>query len=139
MIILDTNVVSELMKPRPDDSLERWLLGLGDAPVATTLITLAEITYGLHRLPPGRRRSGLEARFESLLEDEGALAILEFGQEAARNAGTFRAMRVAAGRNANPSDMLIAGSVAAAGGSLATRNASDFELLPINVVDPWQF
>ena len=137
MIVLDTNVVSELMKPSPDAPVARWLQGLGTTPLATTVITIAEITYGLHRLDAGRRRSGLESRFEQLLDPQGGLALLSADHFAAREAGRFQAHRETNGLAATPSDMMIAGIAAVAGARLATRNVSDFTLLPITTVDPW--
>ena len=87
--------------------------------------------YGLHRrTDAGRRRSGLEARFEQLIDPLGALAVLAADQLAGREAGHFRASR-SIGLGATPSDMLIAGIVTSIGASLATRNISDFTQLPI--------
>ncbi len=135
MIILDTNVVSELMKPAPDAAVGVWLAGLGGEAVTTTALTAAEIQFGLHRLPDGRRRADLQARFDAFAE---ALGVLPLDEAGAREAGRLRALREAAGLSAQPSDMMIAGIVAVAGASLATRNLKDFEALPIEVLNPWR-
>jgi predicted nucleic acid-binding protein len=137
MILLDTNVISELMKPEPDPAVRDWLSHLGETPLATTVITIAEISYGLHRLADGRRRAALETRFEDYVGANSPLAVLPLEDIAAREAGRFRALRVSMGLGAQPSDMMIAGIVAAMGASLATRNVKDFDGLPIQLIDPW--
>jgi predicted nucleic acid-binding protein len=134
VIVLDTNVVSELMKPGPDLPVRDWLTQVGDEPFATTAVTVAEIEFGLRRLPPGRRRDDLQSRFETFA---AALTVLPLDDLAARETGRFRAMRAAAGLSCPPSDMMIAGIAAVAGAVLATRNIRDFEGLPIRLVDPW--
>lgn len=135
MIVLDTNVVSELMKPSPDPQVYRWLGGLGDQSLTTTAVTVAEIEFGLQRLPVGQRRSALFASFETLV---AALTVLPLDDAAARAAGRLRAMREAAGLSSPPSDMMIAGIAAVAGAALATRNSRDFGGLPLEVIDPWR-
>ncbi len=138
MILLDTNVVSDLMRPQPDAAVRRWLAGLGDTPLATTAITIAEIVYGLRRLPPGRRRQALEASFEALAGPGSPLPVLTFDDIAAREAGRLRALREAAGFEGAASDMMIAGLCTVVGASLATRNVRDFTHLPVTVIDPWR-
>ena len=135
MIVLDTNVVSELMKPTPDISFRGWLAGLGDTPLTITAVTVAEIQFGLRRLPEGRRRADLQARFEAFAD---ALGVLPLDEPAARETGRLRAMREAAGLSSQPSDMMIAGIAAVAGAALATRNIKDFEALPIELLNPWR-
>ena len=135
MIVLDTNVVSELMKPHPADTVKNWLISLGDMPLGTTTVTLTEIEFGLQRLPEGKRKTGLYTRFEIF---SGSLAILPLDEPAAREAGRLWAIRQTAGLSSQPCDMLIAGITACSGEALATRNISDFEALPLQVVDPWQ-
>ena len=135
MIVLDTNVVSELMKPAPDTAVRDWLKQLGDRPLSTTAVTISEIEFGLRRLPDGRRRQALSANFETFLD---ALTVLVLDEPAAREAGRLRALREAAGLPLQPSDMLIAGIASAAGAALATRNVRDFEGLRLEVIDPWR-
>ena len=135
MIVLDTNVVSELMKPTPDAAVRDWLARLGDTPLTTTAVTIAEIEYGLQRLPSGRRRDGLYASFNAFAE---ALTVLPLDEVAAREAGRLRAKRHALGLSAQASDMMIAGTAIAAAAALATRNVKDFESLPIELLDPWR-
>jgi len=135
VIILDTNVVSEVMKPRPDLAVQSWLTNLDDAPLTTTTITIAEVEFGLQRLPDGARKMALYARFENFIS---ALTILALDETAARQAGRLRARREASGRVSSPSDMLIAGIAYAVEADLATRNIRDFEGLPIRIIDPWK-
>jgi toxin FitB len=134
MILLDTNILSELMKPRADERMRDWLLSLGDERLATTAICIAEIEYGLHRLPEGKRREDLRARFAQL---SSALNILPLDETAATQAGRFRAQRESLGLAATASDMMIAGIAAASGAVLATRNTRDFAQLPLTLIDPW--
>lgn len=135
MIVLDTNVISELMKPQPDAHVRDWLGRLGEIPLTTTAVTVAEIEFGLQRLAAGRRKDDLYARFETFV---GALTVLPLGDQSAREAGRLRAVREAAGLSAHPSDMMIAGIAVAAGAALATRNTKDFEGLSLQLIDPWR-
>lgn len=135
MIVLDTNVVSELMKSAPDVAVRDWLTRLGDTSFSTTAVTVAEIEFGLHRLPDGRRREDLRQRFEVFAT---AMTVLPLDDQAGREAGRLRALREAAGLASQPSDMMIAGIVSAVGATLATRNIRDFTELPIQVFDPWR-
>ena len=135
MILLDTNVVSELMKAAPDLIVRDWLRSHEAELFCLSAVTVAEICFGLDRLPTGRRRADLHARFETFA---GALTVLPLDETAAREAGRFRALRMAQGLTTQPSDMMIAGIAAVAGAALATRNVRDFALLPIALQDPWQ-
>ncbi len=137
MILLDTNILSELMRPAPDPALGRWMLGLGDTPVATTAVTVSEIAYGLERLADGRRKDDLVARFDQLIFAAGPLTVLPFDEVSALVCGRYRALREREGLHAPPSDMMIAGIAGALGADLATRNTKDFSGLPIMVINPW--
>ena len=134
MIVLDTNVVSELMKPHPDAHVREWLKRTGDAVLTTTAVTVAEISYGLQRLPEGRRRDQLQSAFDRLTT---AVNVLPLDEGAAAQAGKYRARRDTSGLPSTASDMMIAGITAAAGATLATRNTKDFEGLPLRLCDPW--
>lgn len=137
MILLDTNVVSELMRAAPDRAVQNWLSQLRDMPLVTSAITVAEISYGLARLPSGKRRDALEAQFAALVGADAALPVIGLDEIAAREAGRFRALREAAGLGASPSDMMIAGLAATLGAGVATRNVAAFSALPIQAIDPW--
>ncbi len=134
MIVLDTNVVSELMKVQPDAQVGDWIKSIGDETLTTTAVTIMEIEYGLQLLPEGRRKSELTKRFSSLI---GTMAVLPLDDIAVHRAGQFRAARHAAGFAPEVSDTMIAGIVSAVGATLATRNVRDFETLPIQLIDPW--
>ena len=138
MILLDTNIISELMRPKPDAMVQHWLEALGDEPLAISVITISEIVFGLERLDNGRRKQDLQARFEAFVAPDSGLAIFPLDEDSARLAGTFRALRVSVGQHGHPSDMFIAGIAGANGASLATRNTKDFNGLPIELLDPWQ-
>ncbi len=134
MIVLDTNVLSELMKARPDAQVGVWMQSI-DETVATTAITVMEIEYGLRRLPDGRRKVDLGHRFAALAT---VLTVMPLDDIAAYRAGQFRALREAEGFAPHPSDMMIAGIAASAEARLATRNVKDFQGLPLQLVDPWR-
>ncbi len=137
MIVLDTNVVSELMRPTPDPKVRSWLGGLGATPVSTSAVTIAEAVFGLARLPESKRRSDLMERFDALILGPPTLPVLGLDEQAGRLAGEFRALRESLGLGTSPSDMMIVGIAMANGASLATRNVADFAGLPISVVNPW--
>lgn len=134
MIVLDTNVISELMKPRPDARVRDWMLAQTDDVLGTTAVTVAEIEFGLQRLPDGKRKAELYRRFETFLE---LLPVLHLDDRSGREAGCLRAQRAGEGLASQPSDMLIAGIASTAGARLATRNTSDFAALPLQVINPW--
>ena len=135
MIVLDTNVISELMKRQPDEVVEKWFFSLNEETLCTTTITIAEIEYGLLRLPDGKRRNDLHDRFTNLI---ARLSMLVFDINSASHAAAFRALRERRGLSAAASDMMIAGIAVNASASLATRNIRDFDHLPIRIVNPWQ-
>lgn len=138
MIVLDTNVLSELMKPTPDAAVRQWLLDAREVTLATTAITLAELRAGIAVLPDGRRRTGLAAALDAALNDGAGLPVLGFEEEHAETyAALFRARR-AVGRHADMADLMIAAVCLGAGAALATRNVGDFEGTPLTVVNPWQ-
>ena len=137
MILLDTNILSELMRPAPAPVISQWMARLDETPIATTAITISEIAFGLERLEDGRRKDDLIARFDQFIAPGGDLTILPFDEDAALICGQFRALRERQGLHAPPSDMMIAGIAGALGASLTTRNAKDFSGLPITVINPW--
>ncbi|MBB34856.1 MAG: VapC toxin family PIN domain ribonuclease [Hirschia sp.] len=137
MILLDTNILSELMRPAPSPAVEQWLGRLTDTPLATTAITVAEIAYGLERLEDGNRKQDLWARFDQFIDPTSDLAIFPFDEDAALVCGQYRALRESQGQHAHASDMMIAGIAGAIGADLATRNVKDFTGLPIGIINPW--
>lgn len=137
MILLDTNVVSEVMRPSPDPNVMGWFGGLTGEAVGVSVITIAEIEYGLARLPDGARRRMLSARFSDLTGPQSGLSVFALDDVAAAEAGRLKAACEAEGRSAAFADMMIAATAITADAALATRNEKDFEGLPFDVVNPW--
>lgn len=137
MIVLDTNVVSALMRRDPNPKVVAWLDGLPAESVWTTAITVFEVQFGLALLTPGRRRRQLEEAFARALDEDLEHRILPFDQSAAQSAGAMAAKKRRAGRAVEIRDALIAGIVAARKASLATHNTRHFEGLDLPLIDPW--
>jgi predicted nucleic acid-binding protein len=137
MIVLDTDVVSALMRREPDRAVVSWLDGQPAESVWTTAVTVFEIRFGLELLAAGRRRKQLEVAFTRALEDDFEGRILPFDQEAAREAAVRAAERRTAGKPVDFRDVEIAGIIAARRATLATRNVRHFADLAIDLEDPW--
>lgn len=136
MIVLDTNVVSEAMKPAPDARV--WLGAQELEELATTAITLAEINYGLRRLPKGRRRDDLRARFRTFMAHGFGDRILPFDANAADVHGEIVIDRQGADRLIGAFDSMIAPIARVRGARVATRNVADFEDCGLSVLNPWR-
>ena len=138
MIILDTNVLSELMRPNPSPRVVTWVAKQpAEAELVTTSITEAEIFYGIELLTKGKRRKGLLAAAEAMFAEDLAGRIFGFDSDAARVFSRIAAHRRALGRPISHADAQIAAIAQARGAKLATRNVADFEDCGLNVVDPW--
>lgn len=137
MIVLDTNIISELMRARPNARILDWLAAQPPAGLFTTTLTQAEIFYGLALLPEGRRRDDLIAAARPIFEHELAGRILGFDSDAAMAYPEIAARRRKAGQPITQIDGQIAAIVASRGARLATRNVRDFVDCGIVVVDPW--
>ena len=137
MIVLDTNVLSEVMRPLPTAKVLRWLATHPASRLFTTTITQAEILYGLELLPKGKRRAALESAVEAMFEEDFADRILPFDSDAARVFPQIAASRRASGRPITQWDAQIAAIARSRGAVLATRNTGDFEHCGITVVNPW--
>ncbi|MBL8551139.1 MAG: PIN domain-containing protein [Hyphomonadaceae bacterium] len=135
MIVLDTDVVSAIMRPALEPKIARWLAGLGDEPIAVATVTIVEITRGLERLASGRRRDDLTERFEKFVAPANRLTVLSLDEAAARRAGVFLSIRETLGRPVGIADMMIAGVAATNSSELATRNVRDFEGIGLKLVD----
>lgn len=138
MIILDTNVLSALMRQTPDAPVVSWLDRQAGESVWITAVTLFEARLGLALLPSGRRRRELEAAFGRLLEEDLDNRVLDFDAPAANAAAALAAGRQKAGQPVDMRDTQIAGIALARRGTLATRNVRHFRDLKVPVVDPWQ-
>ncbi len=137
MIILDTNVLSALMRSSPDREVIDWLDQQPSEAIWITSITEFETRLGLALLPPGKRRRTLQASFERLLEDDLQRRVLGFDSDAAAEAATLAARRQRAGRPVDFRDTQIAGIALARRAALATRNVRHFDDLALVVVNPW--
>jgi predicted nucleic acid-binding protein len=137
MIVLDTNVLSRLMRQSADEKVVKWLDMQLRTSIWTTSITILEIRYGLQILPVGKRRSALIQTFEEVLVDKIEGRVAPFDTVAAQQAGDLMALCHRQGRPGELRDTMIAGIVLASHATLATRNASHFEELSVPVVNPW--
>lgn len=138
MILLDTNVVSALMRRGPEPVVVVWLDDQPAESIWTTSITVFEVQAGLELLTPSRRRQQLERAFDELLADELQGRIQSFDQAAARAAGNIAATRQKAGRPVEIRDVQIAGIATARRATLATHNTRHFDGLGVALVDPWE-
>lgn len=136
MIILDSNVVSELMRPRPEGRVIAWLDRQARSSIWTTSVTVLEIRFGLQIMPPGKRRDIYARGFESLLEGLDQ-RIAPFDVESAEHASALMAARKLQGRPREDRDTMIAGIVLARHATLATRDLSHFDDLSAPIVNPW--
>lgn len=137
MIILDTNVISELMRAKPEPVVVSWFRVRPLLEMATTTINLAEIRFGLARLPFGRRRRDLEVTFNSLAARGFANRVFDFDASAADVYGDLAVERERAGRRLEGFDGLIAAIAKSRGMPIATRNANDFAGCGIDLINPW--
>lgn len=137
MIVLDTNVLSALMRAAPDTAVVAWLDGQPAESIWTTTITVFEIRFGIEILPDSRRRRQLQDLFELVLREGLEQRILAFDAPAAQRAATLSASRQETGRPIDFRDTMIAGIVLAQRASIATRNTRHFADLDVPVIDPW--
>ncbi|MBV8210413.1 MAG: type II toxin-antitoxin system VapC family toxin [Burkholderiaceae bacterium] len=137
MIILDTNVLSEVLRSTPDRRVLAWLKEQSPPSLFTTTVTRGEILYGIRLLPDGKRRRALWDAARAIFNEDFAERVLSFDNDAADAYAEVGASRRAAGRPISQFDAMIAGVARSRGASLATRNAKDFESCGIDVVDPW--
>lgn len=138
MIILDTNVLSALMRPEPDARIVAWLDSHPPEALWTTAITVFEVRFGLELLADSHRRRRLEEAFSRALEEDFENRVLPFDQPAAREAASLAAERRRSGRTVDFRDTQIAGIAIARRAVLATGNGRHFQDLPVKVVDPWE-
>lgn len=138
MIVLDTNVLSALMRTNPETKIVEWLDRQPADSVWLTSITVFEARFGLALLPKGRRRSGLERAFDRVLSEDLSNRVLALDEMAALTAAQLAADRRRLGRIVDLRDTLIAGIAQARRATIATRNTRHFDGLDVPVVDPWR-
>lgn len=138
MIVLDTNVLSELMRPAPADSVVRWITSRPATSLSTTTITQAELLHGVLLLPKGRRRDAIEQAVQVMFEKQFAGRVMPFDSDAAYAYARLAAARRRAGRPISQPDAQIAAIARSTGCDLATRNVTDFEGCGVEILDPWR-
>jgi predicted nucleic acid-binding protein len=137
VIVLDTNVLSELMRPAPAGSVVRWIAALPVTSIYTTSITQAEILHGIMLLPAGRRRDALEAAAKALFDADFGGRVLPFGSDAAHAYARIAAKRRQSGRPISQFDAQIAAIAHSAGAAIATRNVADYDATGVGIINPW--
>jgi len=138
MILLDTNVVSEVMKTRPAEAVVGWLNGQESEKLYVSAITIGEIAYGLRILPDGKRRSGLRERFERFVTLAFDQRLLDYDESAARIYGELMGDRKELGLPMSVPDGQIAAIARHNHLAVATRNVVDFENCGIDVINPFE-
>lgn len=137
MIILDTNVISELLRPAPEPKVEHWLSAQDGLNVYLTSISEAELRYGLAIMGNGKRRAALVDAVDRILREDLAGRILPFDSDAAQSYATIASARRAVGRPIAQADCQIASIAHACGATVATRNTPDFEGCDVDLINPW--
>lgn len=138
MMLVDTNVLSAMMRIAGEPAVERWFDAQSPESIWTTSITVFEIRFGLALLAPGRRRDRLHDAFDIAIDDILGGRVLPFDRTAAETAAVIAARQRQVGRPVEMRDVQIAGIAVARKATLATRNTRHFENPGIVLVDPWQ-
>ena len=138
MIILDTNVISELARQIPDTGVLAWLDSLEISEVATTAVTAAELRYGVARLPDGHRKRELTVVIRQILAEDFYGRVLPLDERASIRYADVVTGREKIGRPIGVADAQIAAICRDSGATLATRNSADFEETGIELIDPWK-
>ncbi|MCQ3812542.1 MAG: type II toxin-antitoxin system VapC family toxin [Acidimicrobiia bacterium] len=137
MIVLDTNVVSELMRPLPNPAVEAWVADRAATNLFLSAVSEAELLYGIAIMPVGQRRHALETEVEAMLREVFACRVLPFDSDAARAYAGIAASCRASGRPVSQSDGQIAAIAHSRGMAVATRNIRHFEGMAVDIIDPW--
>ncbi|GAA3603560.1 type II toxin-antitoxin system VapC family toxin [Marihabitans asiaticum] len=139
MILVDTNVVSEFMRPTPDAVVSAWAEAKGVGELALSVITVQEIKYGIRRLPASARRAGLEEAWSTVMAAHSHV-VVDYDREAAVSTAEVLVGSASSGHPMTLADAQIAGTCLARGLTLATRNTKDFDHLPsLDMVNPFGF
>ena len=137
MILLDTNIVSELMRSSPDHAVEAWVADHPAEELFFSAVGEAELRYGVAVMPAGRRRDRLSSEIEAMLHEDFEGRVLPFDSEAALAYAEVASARRASGRPVPIADCQIAAVARSRGMAVATRNVRDFTDLGVDVIDPW--
>jgi len=138
VIVLDTNIISELMRPQPNPAVVAWVAAQPRSSLYTTSVNEAELFYGIGAMPEGQRRTGLAASAEALFAEEFAGRVLPFNGAAARRYVDIVTARRRAGKPIEGFDALIAATALVAGAEVATRDVGGFEGCGLTLINPWE-
>jgi predicted nucleic acid-binding protein len=138
MIVVDTNVLSEVMRPIPSGEVVRWMAAHPASVLFTTTITLGEVLFRLELVPAGKRRIALQQAIGMMFEGEFAGRILAFDMDAARAFADISARCRRLGRPIGEMDAQIAGIARSQGAAIATHNVRDFQDCGVELIDPWE-
>lgn len=136
--MLDTNVVSELMRAQPDASVLRWMDAQSPSALCLNSVVVSELLYGVARLPKGKRKEQLITAVAAMVDEDFAGRVLSFDVDAAAQYASLVVMRENAGLSVSMADAQIAAICLAHGASLATRNTKHFEGLGLTLINPWR-
>lgn len=137
MIVLDTNVLSELIRPQPEPNVVAWLRAQARSLLFTTAISRGEMLLGVLMLPDGQRKRRLLREVQAIFATDMAGRVLPYDGDAADAHAEFVVMRRAQGRPVDTSDAMIAGIARSRDAKLATRNVRDFEGCDVSLINPW--
>jgi predicted nucleic acid-binding protein len=137
VIVVDTNVLSELLRPAPEPQVLAWLKTRPRSALFTTSITRAEILYGVRLMPEGRRRDCLIDAVQAIFDEDFAGQVLSFDNDAADCYAEIAAARRSGGRPISQLDAMIAAVARSRGAALASRNGKDFVDCGVTLIDPW--
>jgi predicted nucleic acid-binding protein len=138
MIVLDTNVISEIMRERPDPVVLKWLDHQPEKDLWTTSVVIAELLVGIEMSPPGRKQKALREAVEGMIADDFRGQVVAFNLPAARLYAEIVASRKKIGRPIREMDAQIAAVARVHGATLATRDVRDFAGCDLDLVNPWR-
>lgn len=138
MLLLDTNLVSELMRPQPEARILAWVAAQPLSEMAIATVTLMEIRFGIAVLPQGKRRTDLDTKFRQLLVQAFPNRILSFDETAADACAELRAARQRIGRPIAIEDGMIAAIARTHGAAVVTRDVGGFQDCGVHLINPWE-
>lgn len=138
MILVDTNVISELMRPTPSSAVISWIDEQETINLFISTITIAEITYGIRVMPKGKKREKIQTAFSRAIDEVFAYRIISFDNEAAYAYGEIMGRRKELGHPMSVIDGQIAAIAATHHFSIATRNIKDFQACNLRLINPWE-
>ncbi len=139
MILLDTNIISEFMRPSPQPQVMQWLHQQTLTDLFISSVAITEVMYGLNRLPEGKRKQNLLFQFQQLLNQAFTQRILNFGYDEAMVAAQLRRLRAEQGNELHFADAQIAAIAHVRSFSVATRNIKDFLDCGVKLINPFEY